>query len=66
MLLLHTAISVWWFLTKNGITTVSHSSYSPDLALYDFFLFSRMKGKLFADIDEVKKNDGGTGRHHKR
>lgn len=55
----HTALSVRRFLTKNGMTTVSHPPYSPDLAPCDFFLFPRMKrdmkGKRFADIDEVKK-----------
>jgi [histone H3]-lysine36 N-dimethyltransferase SETMAR len=64
----HTALSVRRFLTKNDMTTVS---YPPDLAPCDFFLFPRMKrdmkGKRFADIDEVKKkNHRGVGRHHKR
>ncbi|VVC25866.1 Transposase, type 1 [Cinara cedri] len=53
----HTALSVRRFLTKN-MTTVSHPPYSPDLSPCDFFLFPRikrnMKGKRFADIDEVK------------
>ncbi|VVC42343.1 Hypothetical protein CINCED_3A023661 [Cinara cedri] len=41
------------------MTTVPHPPYSPDLTPCDFFLFPRMKrnvkGKRFADIDEVKK-----------
>ncbi|VVC32990.1 Hypothetical protein CINCED_3A005002 [Cinara cedri] len=55
----HTALSVWRFLTKNDMTTVSHLPYSPNLSPCDFFLFPRMKRnmkrKRFADIDEVKK-----------
>jgi len=46
----HTALSVRQFLTKNGMTTASHThthpSYSPDLAPCDFFLFPRMKRDL--------------------
>ena len=37
---------------------VPYPSYSPNLALRDFFLFPRMKkvlkGKHFADVEEVK------------
>jgi len=37
--------------------------YSPDLAPCDFFLFLRMKGqkkgKSFADVREVKKENAG-------
>ena len=55
----HTALSVRQFLTKNGMTPLTHPPYSPDLAPCDFFLFPRMKkalkGKRFADIEEVQK-----------
>jgi len=55
----HTTLSIRWFLTKNGMTTVFHPPYSPDLASCNFFLFPRMKrdmnGKRFVVIDEVKK-----------
>lgn len=55
--LAHSAIVVRQFLTKNGMITVSHPPYSPDMAPCDFFLFPRMKknmkGKRFEDIDEV-------------
>jgi len=55
----HTALSVRQFLTKNGMTPLTHPPYSPDLAPCDFFLFPRMKkvlkGKRFADVEEVKK-----------
>ncbi len=47
----HTALSVQQFLAKSNMTVIPHSPYSPDLAPFDFFLFSRMKcqmkGKLF-------------------
>jgi len=51
------------------MTQLLHPPYTPDLALYDFFLFLRMKkvlkGKRFADVEEVKeKNDGGIKRRH--
>jgi len=66
----HTALSVRRFLTKNGMTTVPHPPHSSDLAPCDFFLFPRMKrdmkGKRFADIEEVKKKRRGAGRNHKR
>ena len=35
----HTALSLWQFLTRNGMTTVSHPPYSPDLAPCDFSCF---------------------------
>ena len=47
------------FLTKNGMTTVPHPSYSVDQAPSDFFLFPRMKrdlkGKHFQNVEEVKE-----------
>jgi len=55
----HTALSVRQFLTKNGMTTASHTPYSPDLAPCDFFLFPRMKrdlkGKRFQNMEEVRE-----------
>ena len=55
----HKALSVKQFLTKNSMTQLLREPYSPDLAPCDFFLFSRMKkvlkGKRFADVEEVKK-----------
>jgi len=55
----HKALSVKQFLTKNSMTQLLHPPYSPDLAPCDFFLFPRMKkvlkGKRFADVEEVKK-----------
>jgi len=55
----HKALSVKQFLTKNSMTQLLHPPYSPDLAPCDFFLFPRMKkglkGKRFADMEEVKK-----------
>uniref|UniRef100_V5I943 Uncharacterized protein n=2 Tax=Anoplophora glabripennis TaxID=217634 RepID=V5I943_ANOGL len=37
----HSALSIRHFCTKNQITV--HLSYSPDLALCDFFLFPKLK-----------------------
>jgi hypothetical protein len=41
------------------MTQLLHPPYSPDLAPCDFFLFPQMKkvlkGKHFADVEEVKK-----------
>ena len=52
-------LSVQQFLTKNGMIRVPYPSYSPKLALRDFFLFPWMKkvlkGKHFADVEEVKQ-----------
>jgi hypothetical protein len=54
----NTALSVQQFLVKN-MTVFTHPPYSPDLALYDFFLFPRMKcqmkWKRFAEVSEMKK-----------
>ena len=53
------ALSVKQFLTQNSMTELIHSPYSPDLTPCDFFLFPRikkvLKGKRFADVEEVKK-----------
>ena len=55
----HTAISVAQFLAKNGMVTLPHAPFSPDLAPCDFFLFPRMKrgmkGLRFDSVDDVKK-----------
>ena len=64
---MHLSVS-WWviyehtclqFLTKNGVTTGPHPPCSPSLAPVTFFLFSRvkkvLKGKGFADVEEVKQ-----------
>ena len=54
-----TMLNVQQFLTKNGMTLVTHPPYSLDLALRDFFLFLQMKKvlkkKRLADMDEVKQ-----------
>ena len=55
----HTMLSVQKFLSKNSMTPVPHSPYSPDLTPRDFILFLWMKnilkGNHFADVEEVKK-----------
>ena len=42
----HISIFVTDYLTKMGIKTVPHPPYSPDLALYDFWLFPKLKENL--------------------
>jgi hypothetical protein len=46
------------FLTKLKITVLEHTSYSPDLAPCDFFLFpkikSALKGARFESVDAMK------------
>ena len=56
----HTVLSVQQFMTKNRMTLVPHPPYSSDLAPRDFFcLFpwvkKVLKGKCFADVEEVKQ-----------
>ena len=51
------------------MTQLLNPQYSLDLAPCDFFIFPRMKkvlkGKRFADVEEVKKKkDGGIKWHH--
>ena len=54
----HTALSVQQ-LKKNGMTSMPHPPYLPDLTPSDFFLFPHMKKvlkqKWFADVEEVKQ-----------
>ena len=42
----HTALSIREFLAKKNIPPLPHPPYSPDLALCDFYLFSKLKSKL--------------------
>lgn len=47
------------FLTKNRISSLNHSLFSPYLAPRDFYLFGKlhlpMKGMRYADIPEFQK-----------
>ena len=47
------------FLTENGMTLTPHPPYLPDLDPKWHFLFPQMKkilkGKCFADVEEVKQ-----------
>jgi len=49
------------FLTKNNVTTLEHSPYSPDLSSADVYLFSRLnsslKGRRFCDAADIIKNE---------
>jgi len=42
----HTALSIQEFLAKKNIPVLPHPPNSPDLALCDFYLFSKLKLKL--------------------
>ena len=43
------------YLTKMGIETVPHPSYSPNLAPCDFWLFLKLRGCCYETIDEMKE-----------
>ena len=47
------------FLSKNNVTTLEHSPYSPDLSQADFYRFpslkSALKGRHFGDATDVIK-----------
>ena len=59
----HTVLSAWQFLTKSGMTPMPRSPYSLDISPSNFFvcLFPQMKnvlkGKRFADMEEVKQTN---------
>ena len=63
------SLSVRQFLTNTSMTPLSHPPYSPDLALSDYFFFlffwmkKVLKGKPFADVEEVLKKGRSTKRH---
>ena len=40
---------------QDGIKTVPHHPYSPDLALCDFFLFPKLRGYRYETIKEMKE-----------
>ena len=54
----HTSLLVWQFLSSKNITVCPHPPYSPDLAPYNFWLFSKvkmtMKGRRFESIQDIK------------
>jgi hypothetical protein len=53
----HTSL-VREFLTKNNVTTVPHSAFSPDLVPCAFYMFPKMKlpleGRRFVSIEEIQ------------
>jgi hypothetical protein len=55
----HKAVSVCEFLTQKNVTTLYHTSYSPDSSPPDYFLFPKLKMKLkglqIADVAEIQK-----------
>ena len=59
-----TTMSVQNFLTKNGIAPMPHPPYSPDHAPSNFLLISPhkkvLKGKCFANVEEVKQKTAET------
>ena len=52
--LVHNSILVTDYLTKIGIKTVPHPSYSPDLSC-DFWLFPKLRGCRYETIEEIKE-----------
>ena len=38
-----------------GIKTVRHPPYSPGIALCDFWLFSKLRGRRYETIEEMKE-----------
>ena len=51
----HNSILVADYLTKIGIKTVPHPSYSPDLAPCYFWLFPKLRGCRYETIEEMKE-----------
>ncbi|KAG5319854.1 MOS1T transposase, partial [Acromyrmex heyeri] len=55
----HNALSVKRYLAARGTPVLEHAPYSPDLAPYDSFLFSKiksaLKGTRFELMEEVKR-----------
>jgi hypothetical protein len=55
----HRALVTREFLAHNGIITLPHPPYSPDLAPCDFFLFSKrklkLKGRRFDRPEEIQR-----------
>ena len=51
----YNSIFVTDYLTKMGIKTVPHPSYSPDLAPCDFWLFPKLRGCRYETIEEMKE-----------
>ena len=43
------------YLTKMGIKTVPHPTYSPDLAPCDFGLFAKLRGCRYETIEKMKE-----------
>nr|CAI5824966.1 unnamed protein product [Callosobruchus analis] len=55
----HSSFAVRDFFTKNGIPTLPHPPYSPDLGPCDFHLFpqvkSYLKGNRYDGVEEVQR-----------
>ena len=51
----HNSILVTDYLTKMGIKTIPHPSYSPDLAPSEFWLFPKLRGCRNETIEERKE-----------
>ena len=51
----HNSIRVTDYLSKMGIKTVPQPPYSPDLAPYDFWLFTKLTGCRYEIIERMKE-----------
>ena len=56
----HDAFRFREFLSKNSITKMDHPPNSPGIALYDSWLFQKLKnslkGQRFADLSDIQRN----------
>ena len=63
-----TTLSVQQFLAKNGMTPMTNPPHSPDLSPSHFFSLPQMKkvlkGKHFADMEEVKQKNSRSTKTH--
>ena len=54
----HKALSMITYLARNGISTLVHSPYLPDLSFKDFLKYllmkSSLKGRRFDDVKEIE------------
>ena len=54
----HTSVLTQTFLAKNNMAVIPHTTYSPDLAPCDFFLFPKielkLKGRRFDTTEEIQ------------
>ena len=50
----HRAVAVQEFLARKQVFVLNHQPYSPDLSPCDYFLFHKLKGSLFEDVQGIQ------------